>query len=242
MNIGTWFLIPDWKGKMNGWKCNHLLKLMFFFNPMNGEISKVDKKGNSIRIQLEPEQSVFVKCSENTIDAPEFAYEDSTRILIDVGALWKVEFWNGGPVYPGNLQLDELISWTIAADHEAQRFAGTVRYSTEFNWSEKSSSGILNLGDVKDCARVFLNEKEVGTLLGPVFKIRVDNLIAGNNKLKIEVTNVAANRIRDLDKRGVVWRNFYDINLVNIDYKPFDASDWKVRDAGLLGPVKITCL
>ncbi len=217
-------------------------KSYVFLNPMNGKISKADKKGNSIRIQLEPEQSVFVKCSENKIDAPEFAYEDSARIPIDIGTLWKVEFWNGGPVYPGNLQMDDLVSWTIAGDHEAQRFTGTVRYSTEFNWAEKSTAGILNLGDVKDCARVYLNEKEVGTLLGPVFKIRVDNLIIGNNKLKIEVTNVAANRIRDLDKRGVVWRNFYDINLVNIDYKPFDASNWEVKDAGLLGPITITCL
>jgi hypothetical protein len=53
------------------------------------------------------------------------------------------------------------------------------------------------------------------------------------------VTNVAANRIRDLDRRGVRWRIFHDINVVNIDYRPFDASDWPVRDAGLLGPVTL---
>ena len=37
----------------------------------------------------------------------------------------------------------------------------------------------------------------------------------------------------------VEWRRFYDINLVNIDYEPFDASGWEIRDAGLLGPVTI---
>jgi hypothetical protein len=58
----------------------------------------------------------------------------------------------------------------------------------------------------------------------------------------VEVTNVAANRIRDLDRRGVRWRIFKDINFVNIDYRPFDASEWPIRGAGLLGPVTITPL
>jgi hypothetical protein len=58
----------------------------------------------------------------------------------------------------------------------------------------------------------------------------------------VEVTNVAANRIRDLDRRGVRWRIFKDINFVNINYRPFDASDWPIRAAGLLGPVTLTPL
>jgi len=56
----------------------------------------------------------------------------------------------------------------------------------------------------------------------------------------VEVTNVAANRIRDLDQRGVEWKKFYDINFVNIDYETFDASKWKVMPAGLTGQVFIT--
>ena len=51
----------------------------------------------------------------------------------------------------------------------------------------------------------------------------------------------------NFDKRGVVWRNSYDINLVNINYIPFDyipfnTSNREVKDAGLLGPITITCL
>ena len=59
------------------------------------------------------------------------------------------------------------------------------------------------------------------------------------NTLSVEVTGTAANRIRDLDRRGVKWRAFHDINLVNIDYKPFDASAWPVFESGLLGPVEL---
>jgi hypothetical protein len=56
------------------------------------------------------------------------------------------------------------------------------------------------------------------------------------------VTSLAANRIRDLDRRKVPWRMFHDINLVNIQYKPFDASDWPIFDSGLLGPITLHAL
>ncbi|MBM4156629.1 MAG: hypothetical protein FJ221_16625 [Lentisphaerae bacterium] len=68
-------------------------------------------------------------------------------------------------------------------------------------------------------------------------EVPADLLRPAGNKLEIEVTNLAANRIRDLDRRKVAWRIFRDINLVNIKYKPFDASNWPVFDSGLLGPV-----
>jgi hypothetical protein len=29
-------------------------------------------------------------------------------------------------------------------------------------------------------------------------------------------------------------------NIVNLDYRPFDASDWPLTDSGLLGPVTLT--
>ena len=66
--------------------------------------------------------------------------------------------------------------------------------------------------------------------------------LGDNNRLTIEVTNVAANRIRDLDRRKVKWKIFKDINFVDINYRPFDASKWPVRKAGLLGPVTLTPL
>jgi hypothetical protein len=68
----------------------------------------------------------------------------------------------------------------------------------------------------------------------------MDNLKSKDNLLEVEVTNTSANRIRDLDRRGVKWQNFHDINFVNINYKKFDASDWPLADSGLLGPVTLT--
>ena len=84
-----------------------------------------------------------------------------------------------------------------------------------------------------------LNGSDLGTLFTPPFRVTVPVLKRKANRLEIEVTNLSANRIRDLDRRKVPWRNFHDINFVNLNYKPFDASDWPLSDSGLLGPVTL---
>jgi hypothetical protein len=40
-----------------------------------------------------------------------------------------------------------------------------------------------------------------------------------------------------MDADGVKWKKFYDINFVDITYKPFDATRWSPQPSGLLGPV-----
>ena len=151
--------------------------------------------------------------------------------------MWKLSFLEGGPVFPGDISSPVLKSWTEIGDPEAERFAGTAKYSLEFENEHDNSGALLDLGDVRDCAGVTLNGKDYGTLLGPAYKVRVDNLKQGKNLLEVEVTNVAANRIRDLDIRGVAWKKFYDINFISLGVGAFESSGWEVRDAGLLGPV-----
>ena len=103
---------------------------------------------------------------------------------------------------------------------------------------------LLSLGEVCHSARVRLNGRELGTLIMHPYRVAIpaDVLKASGNELEVEVTNLAANRIRDLDQRKVPWRVFKDINFVNINYKPFDAAQWPIFDSGLLGPVTLTPL
>ena len=61
----------------------------------------------------------------------------------------------------------------------------------------------------------------------------------GKNTLEVEVTNLTANRIRALDKRGVNWKIMKDANIVSIDYKQFHAENWPLQPSGLLGPVQL---
>ncbi|MEP6803288.1 MAG: hypothetical protein ABI892_02110, partial [Flavobacterium sp.] len=62
------------------------------------------------------------------------------------------------------------------------------------------------------------------------------------NILKIQVTNLSANRIRDKEIKGEEWKIFYEINMVDKDYKKFDATKWNLTPSGLLGPVTLTPL
>ena len=237
----TWYLIINCGLKpADEWvEMKTPAKSFVIYNPMNGEINNAQKKGNAVRIQLDPEQSIFIRCSSKKINVPLFEYHEKSNEPLQISGAWKVDFVSGGPVLPESMEFKKLTSWTNNAETDANIFAGTAKYKTEFAWNNNSKTAFLDLGTVKDCARVKLNGKNCGTLLGPVFKIKLDNLAKGKNTLEVEVTNVAANRIRDLDIRGVNWKNFYDINIVNIDYLPFDASKWEIREAGLLGPVTI---
>jgi hypothetical protein len=45
-----------------------------------------------------------------------------------------------------------------------------------------------------------------------------------------------------MDQRKVPWKIMREINFVNINYRPFDASNWPLTPSGLLGPVTLTPL
>ena len=65
------------------------------------------------------------------------------------------------------------------------------------------------------------------------------------NILEIEVSNLMANRIADMDRRGVNWKKFYNVNFPprrRENRGPdglFNASRWLPRESGLIGPVKL---
>lgn len=224
--------IDEWV-ELNTYEQSYVL-----MNPMTGAITQPGMKGNKLRLQLKPEEIMFVRCSENKLKVKPHNYFNIEGRQVKVQGRWHIEFIEGGPMLPNDVEVSDLVSWTKISDPEYGRFCGTARYSLELNW-KGATSALLDLGKVNDCVRVTVNNKSFGTLLGPKYSVVIDNLKDGKNTIQLEVTNIAANRIRDLDKRGVEWRKFDDINFVNIRYKEFDASDWAVKDAGLLGPVRI---
>jgi hypothetical protein len=160
---------------------------------------------------------------------------------------WEVEFLDGGPEIPGPATFNTLKSWTESGQAAGQ-FSGTARYRTSFD--APAGDYLLDLGEVAETCRVTLNDIALGTSFFPPHhfdlacmpKGREGVLKESGNLLEVEVTNLAANRIADLDRRGVNWKAFHEINFVNIDYKPFDASDWPPLPSGLLGPVRLVPL
>ena len=109
------------------------------------------------------------------------------------------------------------------------------------NIPEGADDWEIDLGDVRESARVFINGKEAAGLYSFPYSANVGRTLKpGKNLLEIEVTNLSANRIRDLDIRKVPWKIFHEINFVSHLYKRFDASKWSLTPSGLLGPVTLT--
>jgi hypothetical protein len=102
----------------------------------------------------------------------------------------------------------------------------------------------IDLGDIRESAKVKLNGVDLGTAWSLPFRLPVTEgvLKKENNVLEIEVTNLSANRIRYMDKKGIRWKKFYDINMVDINYHPFNAADWQPVASGLIGEVKLMVL
>ena len=166
-----------------------------------------------------------------------------TRTTLPV--TWRVSFVEGGPTLPASFESDILGSWTDLGGPEARRFAGTARYETQFELPADVPGGwpgvwSLDLGNVGESARIAINGTDLGTLFSLPFTAEVEGILApGRNEITVEVTNLAANRIADMDRRGEVWRKFHDINFVDIRYRPFDAARWPSLPSGLLGPVRL---
>jgi hypothetical protein len=195
-----------------------------------------------VYLQLQPGESCVLRTfADQAVDGRPWRYIQSAGKPKAISGVWKMRFIEGGPVLPAEFETRELASWTTRDDAEAKRFAGTARYTIGFDRPAGAASAwLLDLGRVCESARVRLNGRPVATLWCPPFQVAVgDYLRPGRNTLELEVTNLAANRIADLDRRGVRWKYFHEINFVNRDYRPFDASKWPPRDSGLLGPVRL---
>jgi hypothetical protein len=199
-----------------------------------------------IHLQLAAGESVILRAfADRKVEGPAWNYWQTNGQPVEITGDWNVKFIAGGPVLPADFQAAQLASWTTFPDTNCQAFAGTAKYEITFDAPNRQSAignrqFFLDLGDVRQSARVRVNGQDYGTLITPPFRVVVDNLKPTGNTLEVEVTSVAANRIRDLDRRGVPWKVFRDINIVDINYKPFDASHWPLTDCGLLGPVTLT--
>jgi len=186
--------------------------------------------------------SVIVRVFDNkVITGHAWNYWQTNDQPVEITGTWDVKFIDGGPTLPIGFQTTRLASWTTFPDTNTQAFAGTSSYKTTFDAPDPAGKHFeINLGSVCQSARVRVNGKDYDTLITLPFRVIVDNLKPTGNQLEVEVTSVAANRIRDLDRRGVKWKIFRDINIVDLNYQPFDASTWPLTDCGLLGPVTLT--
>lgn len=220
-------------------------KTVVFFNPVNGEIGKaitkqVDGK-TKVRIQLKSGESLIMQTFNTAINCPKWPYVIETGKPFVLNNNWKIYFKESTPAIADTFTIPKLVPWTDLNLSEAQVNMGVGVYSTTFTVNnDKGEDWILDLGDVRETARVKLNGYDVGTLWSVPYELSVGkHLKNGLNTIEIAVSSLPANRIAQMDREGLEWRIFKEINMVDIKYSNQLYNNWSVMPAGLNSEVKL---
>jgi hypothetical protein len=225
-------------------------------DPMTGATGAVTSRpgGGGVYLSIPAGGSLLLRGLPGapTSDAPRFPFTEPAGSAVPLSGSWHAEFIEGGPTLPTPRDLPKgPMDWTAAdwpgEDKEARRaFSGTCRYTLTFDaprGGESAAGWALELGRVCHSARVRLNDHKLGTLFARPYRLTLPPgaLRPTGNVLELEVTNLMANRLADLERReGESWRPFL---MVDIFYKPFtNAAAWEPLPSGLLGPVALVPL
>ncbi|WP_288428477.1 glycosyl hydrolase [uncultured Spirosoma sp.] len=251
----TYFVVNTTKKPFDGWVAPATTtQRATLYNPMTEQAGQAEMRqtadgATEIRLQLQPGESMIVATNQ-----PErsnaYTYQTPDGPAQPLTGPWQLTFLTGGPQVPKPVNMPALTSWTELNEPGVQAFSGSAAYAITFPRPAGTAPiWLLDLGKVAESARVQLNGRDLATLLGPTYQLTIPgNLLRDRNELTVIVSNGMANRMRDLDKRGVGWKKFYNINMsarLKENRGPdglFTAEHWQPRPSGLLGPVTMTPL
>ena len=228
-----------------------------WFNPLNGDILPATISGDSIDIFLRSGESMILQTFDKSIERnltnypcqaskasnPSQASQSSKASTIHLPGPWTLSFIDEAPKVGKTFPLAHLQTWESLDDDSAKITMGTGIYTTRFKLSKKDEpkgAWMIDLGDVRESARVYINDQFIGCAWSVPFVLDCQQALkVGINELRIEVTNLPANRIADLDRRGIPWRKMEEINVVDINYKKTTYDQWEPVPSGLNSEVTL---
>jgi len=197
----------------------------------------------TVGLELAAHGSAFVVFNKkHRKDLQVMAIGDIQETSHEITGPWNVNFPAGWGA-PSSATFNTLISWTESADEGIKYFSGTAIYTHSFAL-DKSAVGkpvILDLGEMRDVAEVFINGKSSGILWRKPFTTDITALVKeGENDLKIEVVNMWINRITgdmQLDPKDRFCRT--NKTYMTREVWPGGDEPFRIQTAGLLGPVRL---
>ena len=224
-----------------------------WFNPMDGSTRPATIDSGRLHIRLRSGESRILLTQGTgqrpALDAshasgPIMVHAPSyVPLCIDLTARpWTLSFLSSAPKVDKTFRLPRLQTWETLDDDSVRATMGTGVYTTTFSMKARDAEGAWNieLGDVRESARVYLNGKFLGCAWAAPFSLSCqDALRKGKNTLRIEVTNLPANRIAELDRQSYPWRRMKEINVVDINYKSTKYNRWTPVPSGLNSEVKL---
>lgn len=207
------------------------------WNPVNGEIRNLpayEDNGitTTIEMAFEPHQSFFVFFGKGIQRGTQAVEEFAPRQeVMQLDAPWLVNFdpkWGGVK----EITFNTLQDWSTHPNDSIRYYSGTAVYTTQFDFTPEQRTYYLDLGDVKNMARVSLNGQDLGIVWTIPWEVDLTPALkSGSNELKIEVTNLWPNRLIG-DERNPSRRYTYTT------FRHYNA-DSPLLPSGLLGPVRI---
>lgn len=218
-----------------------------WFDPLTGQRYAAYIDGREIDVQLRSGQSMILQTFNQKLPVAEAlpVYCDTAAVEMDVelNGPWKLSFIEEAPKVSQTFTLDNLQTWETLSD-ETKVTMGTGVYETTVKLKKKdlkeATAWKIDLGDVRESARVYINGQYIGCAWSVPYVLDCKNTLKkGKNTIRIEVTNLPANRIADLDRKGVKWRKMEEINVVDINYKKTLYDTWEPMPSGLNSKVKL---
>ena len=209
-----------------------------WYDPMTGDITPALVNNGKVAISLRSGESRILRTS--SVQYAE-AMPQPTKQDFALAGPWSLSFIEEAPRVSQRFTLDTPQTWE-ALSPEAAITMGTGVYTTTFQMTKQQARQhwMIDLGDVRESARVYINGQFVGCAWAVPFILDCRNTFKkGKNELRIEVTNLPANRISDMDRRAVPWRKMKEINVVDINYKKTTYESWQPVKSGLNGEVRL---
>jgi hypothetical protein len=216
-----------------------------WFNPLNGDITKACFDTDGIDICLRSGESMILQTFDEAstqTDSETVSTANNLTAPIDLAGPWTLSFIEEAPRVVKGFPLDKLQTWETL-DEQTKVTMGTGVYTTKLKLQKKElgdGNWLIDLGDVRESARVYINGIFIGCAWSVPFILDTKGTLkVGDNDIRIEVTNLPANRIADLDRKGVKWRKMEEINVVDINYKKTLYDQWEPVPSGLNSDIKL---
>lgn len=162
------------------------------WKPWTGEVLAVNvepvSKGQKLQIGIDRREAVIIAVNPEAAHSNTASTPGQAAAIADLAAGWSIV---DGPV---SGELTELSSWTKREGQE--HYSGTLVYERSFELADASvwASIQLDLGEVHEHVRLWINGNEVGVLMWSPYVFEIGAAVkSGANLLRVAVTNTLAN-------------------------------------------------
>jgi hypothetical protein len=194
----------------------------------------------TLSLSFDSYQSWFIVFAKNA-HAPSDERKNfpETEKVATLDKTWMVSFdpkWGG----PESVPFDSLTDWTSRPEKGIRYYSGIAVYRQHFDLPTAADTGknnrlYIDLGKVKNMARVRLNGQDLGVVWTAPWKVDITGIVkAKDNQLEISVANLWPNRLigdDQLPQDGIKRYTF-------TTYDPYN-KDSPLLESGLMGPVII---